>query len=240
MSKTLFVSDLHIYKGSPAAKTFLHWLATTARGSDAVYILGDLFEVWIGDDDRSAFNEEIIKAIRALSDSGTPVYFIHGNRDFLMGEAFAKASGMIMLPEHTVVDLYGTPTLIMHGDTLCTFDVRYQALRKTRPKYEKLSREKPLWQKRLIVKLYRLRSYLRGKTQSEMIMDVAPETVMTLMKEYGVQHLIHGHTHRPGVHHFELNHQPATRTVLGAWEKRANMLICTPTEQKLEFFPFIK
>lgn len=239
MRKTLFISDLHIYKGSPATHTFFHWLKTEAPGSDAVYILGDLFEVWIGDDDNSRFNQEVIAALRQLSDSGTPIYFIHGNRDFLISDRFANAAGMTLLPEHTVVDLYGTPTLIMHGDTLCTFDVRYQELRKTRPRYVKMSEEKPLWQKRLIVKLYRLHSYLRGKTQSEMIMDVAPDTVNTVMEEYGVQHLIHGHTHRPAVHHFTLNGKPATRTVLGAWEKRANMLVCTPEGQKLEFFEFI-
>jgi UDP-2,3-diacylglucosamine hydrolase len=239
MAQTLFISDLHLHKSAKAAtRTFLDWLKTTAPGSDAVYILGDLFEAWIGDDDNSAYNQMIIAAIRALSDSGTPVYFIHGNRDFIIGEKFANAAGVTLLPEHTVIDLYGTHTLIMHGDTLCTYDTRYQEMRKTRPKYIKLSTQMPLWQKRITVKIFRLRSFLRGKVQSNMIMDVAPETVTSLMEQFKVQHLIHGHTHRPAVHTFTIKNQAITRTVLGAWEKRGNMLRCTPTAQQLEFFPF--
>ncbi|MFI4955018.1 MAG: UDP-2,3-diacylglucosamine diphosphatase [Gammaproteobacteria bacterium] len=239
MNQTFFISDLHLQKSSKAAtRTFLDWLATIAPGSDAVYILGDLFEAWIGDDDNSAYNQKIIAALRTLSDCGTKLYFIHGNRDFILGEKFASAAGVTLLPEHTVIDLYGTPTLIMHGDTLCTYDTRYQELRKTRPKYIRMSLEMPLWQKKILVRIYRLRSLLRGKIQSNMIMDVAPETVTALMEQYHVQHLIHGHTHRSAVHQLTINNLPATRTVLGAWEKRANMLRCTPNGQSLEFFEF--
>lgn len=241
LAQTFFISDLHLDKASKeATKTFLHWLKTTAVHAEAVYILGDLFEAWIGDDDDSAYNRKIIAALRELSDSGTKVYFIHGNRDFIVGDKFAKASGVILLPEHSVVDLYGTPTLIMHGDTLCSFDTGYQELRKTRPKYIQMATTMPLWQKRILVKIYRLRSLLRGKLKSNMIMDVSPETVIVLMEQFKVQHLIHGHTHRPGIHHFTIHNQPATRTVLGAWERRANILLCTPTSQELEFFSFIK
>lgn len=239
MKQTLFISDLHLQSSAKAAThSFLSWLSTTAKGSDAVYILGDLFEAWIGDDDNSAYNQKIIHSLRALRESGTPIYFIHGNRDFIIGEKFAAAAGVTLLPEHTVIDLYGTPTLIMHGDTLCTYDTRYQELRKTRPKYIQMSRDLPLWQKKILVRIYRLRSMIRGKLQSNRIMDVAPATVIALMEQHHVQHLIHGHTHRPAVHQLIVNNLPGTRTVLGAWEKRGNMLRCTPQQQTLEFFDF--
>jgi UDP-2,3-diacylglucosamine hydrolase len=244
MTKTLFVSDIHLSNiKAPATKTFFHWLNTTARGSDAVYILGDLFEIWVGDDVPSALTTEVIQHLRALHDSGTPIFYIHGNRDFLIGEAFAKAAGITLLPEHVVIDIYGTPTLIMHGDTLCTQDTEYQAFRKkTRaPEFAQWGLAKPIWQRNLIAKYLRLRSHLRTrylskKNQTYMIMDVDPATVTRMMETYHVQHLIHGHTHRPAVHELTVNELPATRTVLGSWEKKASMLVCTPQYQQLIFF----
>ena len=238
MSKTLFISDLHLQASEQKiTDTFLRWLMDETPGSDAVYILGDLFEVWIGDDDNSVFNQQIIAALRAVSDSGIPVFYIHGNRDFLLGEQFAKATRITLLPEHIVIDIYGAPTLIMHGDTLCTLDIYYQRFReKVRTeKFTHYALSKPLWLRRLIAKLYRLQSRFSVSQKSAMIMDVAPETVRRMMEGYNVQHLIHGHTHRPAVHHLIVHNKSATRTVLGSWEHRANMLVCTPTEQKLVF-----
>jgi UDP-2,3-diacylglucosamine hydrolase len=239
MTKTLFISDLHLQASEKkTTDTFLHWLNTEAPGSDAIYILGDLFEVWIGDDDNSAFNQQIMQALRAVSDTGIPLFYIHGNRDFLIGEQFAKATGITLLPEHIVIDLYGTPTLIMHGDTLCTLDTYYQRFRERvrTPKFTQYALSKPLWFRRLIAKLYRLQSRFSVSQKSAMIMDVAPDTVRKMMESYHVQHLIHGHTHRPAVHHLIVKDKSATRTVLGSWEHRANMLVCTPDEQKLVFF----
>src|SRR5688572_6081605 len=130
MSETLFVSDLHLDPESPAPIALFERFLVEGQGADALYILGDLFEAWIGDDDPAPGFENMIAALRRLSASGTPVYFIHGNRDFLLGRRFAARSGIALLPEATVVDLYGTPTLLMHGDTLCTDDTRYLAFRK--------------------------------------------------------------------------------------------------------------
>jgi UDP-2,3-diacylglucosamine hydrolase len=213
MTKTLIVSDIHLSNlNHPNTQTFLNWLDTTARGSDAVYILGDLFDVWVGDDVPSKLSDAVIEHLRALRDSGTPIYYIHGNRDFLIGEDFAERSGMTLLPEHVVIDLYGTQTLIMHGDTLCTKDEKYQAYRKKSrsPEFAEWGLAKPIWQRLLIAKYMRLRSYWRTrrlwkKRDKQMIMDVDPDTVVKFMEEYHVQHLIHGHTHRPAVHNITVN-----------------------------------
>lgn len=248
MSRTLFIADLHLSElKHPATQTFFHWLNTTARGSEAVYILGDLFEVWLGDDVPSNLTTEVINHLRALHDSGTPLFYIHGNRDFLIGETFANAAGITLLPEHIVIDLYGTPTLIMHGDTLCTQDIKYQAFRKKSraPEFTQWSLSKPIWQRRLVAKYLRARSRLHTRSlwknkQGQMIMDVDSETVIHMMESYHVQRLIHGHTHRPAVHHLTINNQPATRTVLDTWEKKGNMLVCTPKYQQLISFAFIK
>lgn len=128
---TLFISDLHLSADRPdITACFLRFMSSEARGIDALYVLGDLFEMWIGDDDDSPFHQQIKTAFRQLTDSGVPCYFIHGNRDFLIGKRFSQETGVELLPEHTVVDLYGTPTLILHGDTLCTLDEGYQRYRK--------------------------------------------------------------------------------------------------------------
>ena len=211
---------------------FLH----KCSSADALYILGDLFEYWIGDDDPAIGLEPAINAIRELSNTGVPVYFVHGNRDFLIGKRFAKQTQCKILAEETVLDLYGTPTLIMHGDTLCTDDIAYQ---KYRAKARSPWIQKPLLmlsvQRRLkIAEGLRNKSKTAIQEKSEVIMDVNQLTVEQVMQKHNVNHLIHGHTHRPAEHEFNLDGNLYRRIVLGDWYKHGSVLRCTPSTMKLE------
>lgn len=236
MSQTLFVSDLHLDQKRPHIIAAFCRFLDECSGSDALYILGDLFEYWIGDDDPAIGLEPAISAIRDLSDSGVPVYFIHGNRDFLIGKRFAKQTQCKILKEETVVDLYGTPTLIMHGDTLCTDDIAYQ-------KYRTKARN-PFIQKSLLMlsvkRRLKIAEGLRNKSKSatqekpEEIMDVNQQTVEQIMQKHNVKHLIHGHTHRLAEHEFNLNNEKHQRIVLGDWYEHGSVLRCTPNSINLE------
>jgi len=229
MQGTLFISDLHLDPERPAVtELFLGFLATRARKADAVYILGDLFEAWIGDDDASPLNLEVIQGIRACADAGTPVFVMHGNRDFLLGERFAMQSRCTLLADPERIDLYGIPTLLMHGDLLCTDDTEYLAFRK-------MVRDSG-WQSELLAKPLAVRREMaaemrrgsREKTagKPESIMDVNPAAVLDAMTRHAVVQLIHGHTHRPGVHSLQIAGQPARRYVLGDWYDQGSMLEC--------------
>lgn len=227
--KTLFISDLHLDENQPEmADLFFNFLKNKAIKSDALYILGDFFEAWIGDDDLSPFNLKIIEALNSATQQGLPIYFAHGNRDFLIGKRFLKATGCQLLPDEYVVNLYGTPILLMHGDTLCTLDVKYLKFRKKSRTwlYKKLASWKSLASRRELAARMRAASKQHLRNTSEYIMDVTQEEVERLMRKHQVQHLIHGHTHREAVHHFELDGQGATRTVLGAWHDRGSVLVC--------------
>lgn len=231
MSRTLFISDLHLDRERPAVEDFFRdYLAHAAQDLDALYILGDLFEFWIGDDDPERRHAATLSALRHLSDQGTPVYFISGNRDFLVGHDFLEQSGCTLLNDETLIDLYGKKVLIMHGDTLCTDDVEYQQLR--------TMMRNPEWQKQFLEQPYEARLQqvlgLRQKSRDaiaakdEKITDVNQDAVTEAMRRYGVDTLIHGHTHRPACHHFELDGHPATRYVLGDWyEDQGKVLECT-------------
>ena len=236
MSQTLFISDLHLDPKRP------HIIAAFCRfledhtSIDALYILGDLFEYWIGDDDPATGLESAISSIRKLSTSGVPVYFIHGNRDFLIGKKFAKQTKCKILQEETIIDLYGTPTLLMHGDTLCTDDIAYQ-------KYRKKARN-PLIQKTLLMlsvkRRLKMADALRNKSKTaiagkpEEIMDVNQSAVERVMQKHHVSQLIHGHTHRPAVHEFTLNNENYKRYVLGDWYDQGSVLRCTQNSILLE------
>lgn len=225
----LFISDLHLDKNhSDIAEIFQRFLSQQAKHAKALYILGDFFEAWIGDDDLTDFNKSIIKALKDSTDSGLPIYFMHGNRDFLIGKKFSQATGCKLLPEEYVVDIYGTPTLLMHGDTLCTRDVKYLKFRKKVRCWlvQKFILLKSLEKRRAIADHYRAGSKSHVAMLPDNIMDVTQEEVERVMKKHQVQHLIHGHTHRQAVHTFELNHKLATRTVLGAWHEFGNVLVC--------------
>jgi len=237
MSETLFVSDLHLDESRPAVtQRFLAFLERQARAADALYILGDLFEVWLGDDAPSALDDNVIQELRKLGEGGIPTYFVHGNRDFLIGDEFARQAGCRLLPEATVVDLYGTATLIMHGDTLCTDDLRYQAFRQ--------QVRAAAWQRQFLslprTERERLAQEMREKNaeeklqKTEQIMDVNQDTVEGAMRNHGAARLIHGHTHRPGIHRFNLDGTPVQRLVLGAWEAHGSVGRCSPAGCSLD------
>jgi UDP-2,3-diacylglucosamine hydrolase len=236
MTQTLFVSDLHLDNKRPHIIAAFCRFLDECSSADALYILGDLFEYWIGDDDPAIGLEPAINAIQKLSNSGVPVYFIHGNRDFLIGKRFAKQTQCKILKEETVIDLYGTSTLIMHGDTLCTDDIAYQ---KFRAKARNPFIQKPLLMlsvKRRLKIAEGLRNKSKSATQEkpEEIMDVNQHTVEQVMQKHNVKHLIHGHTHRPAEHEFNLNGKKYQRIVLGDWYEHGSVLRCTPDSINLE------
>ncbi|CEJ66124.1 MULTISPECIES: UDP-2,3-diacylglucosamine diphosphatase [Citrobacter] len=238
---TLFIADLHLCTEEPAITAgFLRFLADDARKADALYILGDLFEAWIGDDDPNPLHREMAAAIKALTDSGVPCFFIHGNRDFLIGKRFARESGMTLLPQEKVLNLYGRNVLIMHGDTLCTDDTGYQAFRAKvhQPWLQKLFLSLPLFIRQRIAAKMRAGSKAANSSKSLEIMDVNPQAVINEMEKHQVQWLIHGHTHRPAVHELTANAQPAFRVVLGAWHTEGSMIKVTPDDVELIAFPF--
>ncbi|EOX3821506.1 UDP-2,3-diacylglucosamine diphosphatase [Enterobacter quasiroggenkampii] len=238
---TLFIADLHLQTEEPAITAgFLRFLRGEAKSADALYILGDLFEAWIGDDDPNPLHREMAHAIHALVDSGVPCYFIHGNRDFLIGKRYARESGMTLLPEEQVLDLYGRKVLIMHGDTLCTDDTGYLAFRAKvhTPWIQKVFLALPLFIRNRIAARMRAGSKAANSSKSMTIMDVNPQAVVRVMEKHDVQWLIHGHTHRPDVHSLLANGQPAHRVVLGAWHTEGSMVKVTPEGVELIAFPF--
>ena len=238
---TLFIADLHLQTEEPAITAgFLRFLQGEARQADALYILGDLFEAWIGDDDPNPLHQQIASAIKAVVDAGVPCYFIHGNRDFLVGLRFARQSGMILLAEEERLDLYGREVLIMHGDTLCTDDQGYLAFRAKvhTPWIQRLFLALPLFIRRRIAARMRADSKAANSSKSMEIMDVNPQAVVDAMERHHVQWLIHGHTHRPAVHELQANGQPAWRVVLGAWHSEGSMVKVTPDDVELIHFPF--
>lgn len=234
--KTLFISDLHLEEQRPdITELFLKFLETYTTNADALYILGDFFEAWIGDDDQTVFHQSIIDALHNASQRGLPIFIMHGNRDFLLGKKFLRAAGCQLLPDEHVINLYGTPTLLMHGDTLCTLDTNYLAFRKKTRKWwvQKLFLLKSLEKRRAVADKMRSASREYTSTTPTHIMDVTQAEVERVMLKHKVQHLIHGHTHRPDVHSFTLNQDAATRTVLGPWHEHGSVLVCENNGKKV-------
>jgi UDP-2,3-diacylglucosamine hydrolase len=235
MPGTLFVSDLHLDVTRPlTSRLFLDFLET-ARHADALYLLGDLFETWIGDDDESPTASEVMEGLRACTAAGTPVHLMHGNRDFLIGERFAARTGCRLLTDPARIDLYGWPVLLMHGDTLCTDDREYQALRgQVRDRrWQQAFLQQPLEVRRRTARELRGMSRASGQEKPESIRDANHDAVIQVMMQHGVRDLIHGHTHRPAIHEFEIAGESARRTVLGAWHHQGSVLECTPTGRRL-------
>ncbi len=226
---TLFISDLHLDAERPEITAlFGRFLDGEARSADALYILGDLFEAWVGDDDPSAAGALVAEKLRALVDTGVPTCFIRGNRDFLLGETFAARCGMTLLDDPTRIDLYGQPTLLLHGDLLCTNDTAYQQFRtQTRdPQWQAQFLAQPLQSRLAFAAQARAASQARyGELVSmgtaETIGDVSPATVQDWFARFGVMRMIHGHTHRPAIHN-EGNGN--TRIVLGDWYAQGSVL----------------
>ena len=230
MSHTLFISDLHLSPDTPAATdTLLHFLRETAPAADALYVLGDLFEYWIGDEGLAQpFATEVASAFHALADGGIPVFFMHGNRDFLLGGQFALASGMKLLNDPTVVDLYGTPTLLMHGDTLCSDDVEYQKFRAMvrNPAWQQAFLAKPLDERVRMAREVRGKSEQAKQIKDMTIMDVTPATVTAAFRTHKYARLIHGHTHRPARHEHMVDGHGCERWVLADWYDHGSYLQC--------------
>ncbi len=229
---TLFISDLHLDPSRPSITAlFEHYLGSEeVRQADALYILGDLVEAWIGDDDDAELPQRIAAATRAVNDAGVPVYFMAGNRDFLLGPAFAERAGMRLLDDGTVHEIQGRPTLLMHGDVLCTDDLAYQAVRQQvrQPQWQAQILAMPLDARRALAARAREDSKAHTGSTMESIMDVHADAVAAAMRHAGVTRLIHGHTHRPAVHDFELDGAPAQRIVLGDWYEQGSVLSVTP------------
>lgn len=226
--KTLFISDLHLAENQPEiAQQFYDLLANVDNQLDAIYILGDLFDAWVGDDEDTPFHREVISALRNATKKGLPIYFLWGNRDFFIGKKFLRESGCKKLRDEQKINLYGTPILLMHGDSLCTHDLAYlRARRISRIRFlQKLFLLLPLRWRQKIGEKARRQSKQVTQTKSMYVMDVVSDTVEKIMSKHQVSYLIHGHTHLPGVHAFDLNKKPASRFVLGAWHDGANGLI---------------
>lgn len=234
---TYFISDLHLSADREDINQCLfEFLREQAPHADALYVLGDLFEVWIGDDDKNIFTSNIAAAFNTLKKSGVPVYFIHGNRDFLIREQFAKQAGFKILPEQVVIDLYGEPTLIMHGDELCTMDIEYQAFRKKARSWwwPRIMLSLPLSTRRKLASKGRATSKQKQSKLSAEIMDVTSQEVITCMEKHAVKKLIHGHTHRPAIHSLEIHGQAAQRIVLGDWYDQGSVLTVSKTGSELK------
>lgn len=217
---TYFISDLHLeIPHSNATRIFLNFLNNKAIDADAVYILGDLFTLWLGDDDNSRLAILIKKALKQLTTQGIKTYFMHGNRDFLIGKKFAADTGITLLTDPTTVTIYGKKMLLMHGDLLCIDDIKYQAFcRKVHSKtFQTRILCMPLWSRRLLALFARYRSKRHTRITDLAIQDVNQDEVQRYLKRHGTNLLIHGHTHRPATHQLMINNKPAQRIVLAAW-----------------------
>ncbi|MEH6711116.1 MAG: UDP-2,3-diacylglucosamine diphosphatase [Paraglaciecola polaris] len=243
MSFSYFIADLHLSaEREDISQCLFQFLQHDALQADALYVLGDLFEVWIGDDNQTPFNQAIAREFKRVADSGVKIYFIHGNRDFLIRQRFATQAGFSLLPEQVVVDLYGIPTLITHGDELCTRDVAYQKFRRKARGWwwPRLVLCLPLSTRQKIADNGRAASKENQKQLSTEIMDVTQQEVEDTMQRFNVQRLIHGHTHRPAIHNFNVNGLPAKRIVLGDWYDQGSILKVTQDKIELTEHPFFK
>jgi UDP-2,3-diacylglucosamine hydrolase len=227
---TLFISDLHLDGTRPDISTqFLDFLEREARRAEALYILGDLFEAWIGDDDPDPDKRRVIQGLRSVTRAGVRTYFIHGNRDFLIGKAFCRETGIELLDDGTVIDLYGRRVLLMHGDLLCIDDHAYQRLRRIvrNPLVQFVMRSLSLRQRQKLAERMRAGSKEHIKSMdmaAPQIMDVNQNEVRRTMERYRVDCIIHGHTHRPAVHELQIDGKPAVRIVLGDWYEQGSVL----------------
>ncbi|MEM7016148.1 MAG: UDP-2,3-diacylglucosamine diphosphatase [Pseudomonadota bacterium] len=237
--ETLFISDLHLDASREhLIRLCLDLFEGRAEQADALYILGDLFEAWIGDDDDNPAYTEVKAGLHQLTQSGVPVFVMQGNRDFLLGDDFCRETGCQLLADPCVVELYGKPTLLMHGDTLCTKDTGYLQLRQIlhNPAWQQDFLSKPLADRRAMAEHLRAESQKQTSQKDMAIMDVTPEAVADVMREHQVTHLIHGHTHRPAIHDFKLDEQDVRRTVLGDWYEKGSLLELTQDSCQLHTF----
>ena len=226
MINRLFISDLHLCAERPEiTRLFLHFLSDFAVKAQELYILGDLFEAWLGDDTEDELSNNIVSALRQLSNQGTAIAFMHGNRDFLLGSRFAKLTGCTLINDPTLIHIDNIPVLLSHGDQLCIDDVDYQAFRKQvrNPMFQEAFLSLPMQERINQARGYRELSKQSTEMKTEDIMDVNSEAVDQIMGQYQAQHLIHGHTHRPAIH--QLSAPQSQRLVLGDWGTNGSVLI---------------
>ncbi len=223
---TYFISDLHLSpERGDITECFERFMREQALHADALYVLGDLFEAWIGDDDISSFTHHIADIFKTVSHK-VPTYFIHGNRDFLVGQSFCQSAGITLLPEQAVIDLYGTPTLILHGDELCSLDVNYQRFRRIvrHPLTRSLLTALPLAYRKKLARKARAKSVASQQGRNMDSMDVVHSDVVNALNHHGVRHMVHGHTHKPNIHSFKLAEGVGQRIVLGDWYDQGSIL----------------
>ena len=224
---TLFVSDLHIDASRPAiTEQFLSFLSSEARDAEALYILGDLFESWVGDDAADQAQADAIAGLRSLTSGGVPCFVMHGNRDFLLAAQFCSMSGAELLPDPLIVTLYGEAVLVMHGDALCTDDRAYQRLRATvrEADWQRRFLGLPVASRRALAGAARVGSKAHTAAMEYAITDVNADSVARALRGAGTATLLHGHTHRPAIHALEVDGRPCTRIVLGDWYDQGSVL----------------
>lgn len=243
--RTLFVSDLHLEERTPAiTRTFLDFLDQQVTGARALYILGDLFEAWVGDDDQNELTESVAAALARLASGGTDIFLMHGNRDFLIGRDYAARCGATLLDDPTVVDCHGQRIALMHGDSLCTRDSEYMAFRRQvrSPEWQDTFLSKSLMERYMIAQQAREQSREANNHKTSEIMDVTYSEVIRTLHELDVPVLVHGHTHRPAVHTITLEvpirgETTAARIVLGDWHQKGWVLEFTDAGYELRNFP---
>ena len=237
----LFVSDLHLEDSRPdITRAFFHLLDSLQDQFSELYLLGDIFEVWLGDDTPSDCADQLAKKLHATSENGIRIFLMHGNRDFLIGSAYAERCAASLIDEPYLLTVAGQPALLMHGDVLCTQDKDYQAFRQLvrDPQWQQDFLTKPLQERIAIGRQLRDQSQKSARTKEEVIMDVTAEAVNTLMTQQQVRLLIHGHTHRPAIHEVDLPSGKAIRMVLGDWYKKGWYILADDQAARLESFPF--
>ncbi len=238
---TLIIADLHLSEDEPAITAgFIRFIHQQAIHAKQLYILGDFFNYWIGDDDPNPLHQQVAEALNLLKQRGIPCYFIHGNRDFLLGQRYAKRCGMQLLPQETLIESHGHQVLILHGDTLCTDDVAYQSYRKKvyTPWIQRLFLLLPLFIRRRIAQKMRQNSQSCSNRKPESIMDVNQQAVINELQKYKTNWMIHGHTHRPAIHQINIDDKPHYRGVLGAWHHEGSAFVINEQGIELIFFPF--
>ncbi|WP_285962145.1 UDP-2,3-diacylglucosamine diphosphatase [Pseudomonas tohonis] len=219
----LLISDLHLEEERPdITRAFLRFLQTRASQAEALYILGDFFETWIGDDAMTPYQRTIAQALRQVADGGTRIFLMHGNRDFMIGTRFCREAGCTLLADPSRVVLAGHPVVLMHGDSLCTRDEAYMRMRRIlrNPVVLWILRHLPLATRHKLARKLRSESRMQTRQKAAEITDVTPEEIPRLLAEQGVPTLIHGHTHRPAVHELQVGGLPAQRIVLGDWDRQ--------------------
>lgn len=240
MAHTYFISDLHLSAKQPhVLRLFFHFMQQIAPKADALYILGDLFDYWAGDDDLdSPFHRQVTRTLHAVASSGVSLFIMHGNRDFLMADKLAGACHATLLEDPVLIGIYGIPTLITHGDTLCAGDIEYQSYRKLvrNPVWQQQFLAQPLESRKSLIEELRTHSESEKQQKSNTLMDVTEAAVAELLRTHGFPRLIHGHTHRPMRHLHKVDNHECERWVLGDWHETGNALRCDATGCTLETF----